>query len=153
METMPKTTETTKNTEFATFDTATAAEQVRAVAEQGVVQSKEVLAKFNTDTERTQKALQTSFETAKTVSGELSLRAIATLRANAEAGFSQLEALVAVKSPSEFFELQTSFWRKQFEKSIEQAKEFQAVTTNAAEEISKPIKSVFEKAIKGLNVA
>ena len=57
-----------------------------------------------------------------------------------------------MKSPSEFFELQTSFWRKQFERTVEQAKEFQAVTTNAAEEISKPIKSVFEKAVKELKV-
>ncbi len=108
-----------------------------------VVQSKEALAKFNTDAERTQKALQSSFETAKTVSSELSLRTIATLRANAaQAGFSHLEALVAVKSTSEFFELQTSFWRKQFERTVEQAKEFQAVTTNAAEEISKAVKEL-----------
>jgi phasin len=149
---MSKTTETTKNTEFATFDAAKTTDQFRAVAEQGVVQSKEALAKFNTDAERTQKALQSSFETAKTVSSELSLRTIATLRANAQAGFSHLEALVAVKSPSEFFELQTSFWRKQFERTVEQAKEFQAMTTNGAEEISKPIKSVFEKAVKELKV-
>ncbi len=107
------------------------------------MQSKEALAKFNTDAERTQKALQSSFETAKTVSSELSLRTIATLRANAaQAGFSHLEALVAVKSTSEFFELQTSFWRKQFERTVEQAKEFQAVTTNAAEEISKAVKEL-----------
>src|SRR4029450_3542087 len=84
METMSKTTETTKNTEFATFDPAKTADQFRAVAEQGVVQSKEALAKFNTDAERTQKALQSSFENAKTVGSELSLRTITTLRANAQ---------------------------------------------------------------------
>ena len=37
--------------------------------------------------------------------------------------------------------------------SVEQAKDFQAVATKAAEEVSKPIKTVFEKAVKELKVA
>ena len=43
--------------------------------------------------------------------------------------------------------------RKQVEKTVEQTKELQAVTTKAAEDVSKPIKDVFEKAVKELKVA
>ena len=43
--------------------------------------------------------------------------------------------------------------RKQVEKTVEQVKEFQAVTTKAGEDVSKPIKDVFEKAMKDLKVA
>jgi phasin len=147
------TTETVENIAFPTFDASKATDQFRAVAEKGVEQSKEAYAKFASGTETTQKALQTSFETAKSVGNELSLKTITTLRANAEAGFSHLEALVAVKSPSEFIELQTAFLRTQVEKTVEQVKEFQAVTTKAGEDVSKPMKIAFEKAMRDLKVA
>jgi phasin len=157
METMAKTSDQTaeilENVEFPTFDVSKATDQLRAVGEKGVEQSKEAYAKFASGTETTQKALQSSFETAKTVGNELSLKTIAAFRANAEAGFSHLEALVAVKSPSEFIELQTAFLRKQIEKTVEQAKEFQVMTTKAAEDVSKPIKDGYEKAMKDLKVA
>ncbi|MER8976282.1 MULTISPECIES: phasin [unclassified Mesorhizobium] len=153
METMAKTADTVENSEFPTFDPSMATDQIRAVAEKGLEQSKEAYAKFASGTETTQKALQSSLETSKTVGNELSLKTIAALRANAEAGFSHLEALVAVRAPSEFLELQAAFLRKQVELTVDQAKEFQAVTTKAAEDISKPIKDVFEKAMKDLKVA
>jgi phasin len=149
METMSKTTE--KTNEFidnAAFDASKAIEQVSAFAEKGVEQSKEVLAKFKAGSETTQKALESSFQTAKTVSSDLSLKTIAAFRANAEAGFSHLEALIAVRSPSEFLELQTAFVRKQVESAVEQAKDFQTITTKAVEDVSKPIKTAIEKALK-----
>ena len=147
------TTNITENTAFPTFDASKATDQFRAVAEKGVEQSKEAYAKFASGTETTQKALQSSLETAKTVSNELSLKTIAALRANAEAGFSHLEALIGARSPSEVVELQTAFLRKQVEKTVDQVKEFQAVTTKAAEDVSKPIQDVYEKTMKALKVA
>jgi hypothetical protein len=39
------------------------------------------------------------------------------------------------------------------EKTVEQAKEFQVMTTKAAEDVSKPIKDVYEKAMEDLKVA
>ena len=151
---MSKTTE--KTAEFidnAAFDASKAIEQVSAFAEKGVEQSKEVIAKFKAGSETTQKALELSFESAKAASSNLSLKTIAVLRANTEAAFSHFEALIAVKSPSEFVELQTAFVRKQVESAVEQAKDFQAVTTKAVEDVSKPIKTAFEKALKENKVA
>ena len=77
----------------------------------------------------------------------------AALRANAEASFSHLEALVSAKSFSEVVELQTTFLRKRVEMSVEQAKDFQAVAAKAAEKVSQPLKSAFDKAIKNVKVA
>lgn len=141
-------TETIENAEFPTFDPSKAAEHVRAVADQSVEHSKDVFSKLSSDAETAQKAFDSTFEMAKTTSNEMLLKTIAALQANAEAGFTHLEALVAVKSPSEFFELQTAFLRKQIETSAEQTKALQALMLRASEDVSKPIKDAFEKALK-----
>ena len=146
-------TDTIENVEFPSFDASKATDQMRAFAEKGVEQSKEAYAKLKTGAEETQKALESTYETAKTVSSDLSLKTISALRANAEAGFSHLEALIGAKSLSEVVELQTSFLRKRIESTVEQAKDFQAVASKAAEDVSKPIKTAFEKAVKDIKAA
>ncbi|MGB3539853.1 MAG: phasin [Mesorhizobium sp.] len=148
-----KTADTIENVEFPSFDASKATDQIRAFAEKGVEQSKEAYAKLKTGAEETQKVLESTYETAKTVSSDLSLKTIAVLRANADAGFSHLEALVGARSLSEVVELQTAFVRKQVETSVKQAKDFQAVATKAAEDVSKPIKTAVEKAFGELKVA
>ena len=151
--TAEKTTEFMDNVEFPSFDASKATDQIRAFAEKGVEQSKEAYAKMKSGAEDTQKAVESTLEYARSASSDMSMKTISTLRGNAEAGFAHLEALVGAKSLSEVFELQTSFLRKQVETSVEQAKEFQALGTKAAEDVAKPVKSAFEKAMKELKVA
>lgn len=151
--TAAKTAEFAETTEFPSFDTSKATDQFRVFAEKGVEQSKEAYTKLKSGAEEAQKALETTFETARSAGGDLSLKAIAALRSNTEAGFSHLEALVGAKSLSELFELQTSFLRQRVEIAIEQAKDFQAVSTKAAEDVTKPMKGVFQKTLKELKVA
>jgi phasin len=151
--TAAKTTETAETIEFPAFDASKATDQLRSFAEKGVEQSKEAYEKLKVGAEETQKALESTFETAKSVGSELSLKTIAAMRANAEANFSHLEALVGVKSLSEFVELQTAFLRKRVEMTVEQTKELQSLTTKAATEVSKPVKDAFEKTFKELKVA
>jgi phasin len=151
--TVGKTADTLENVEFPTFDASKATDQFRAFAEKGVEQSKEAYTKLKSGAETTQKAIESTVETAKTAGNDVSLKAIAAMRANAEAGFSHLEALLGVKSVSEFVELQTAFLRKGVEMTVEQAKDLQAFTAKAAEEVSKPMKDAFEKAMKELKVA
>ena len=139
--------------EFPTFDTSKATDQFRAFAEKGVEQSKEVYAKVKTGAEEAQKALESTFETANSAGNAMSLKTIAALRTNSEAGFSHLESLLGARSLSEVVELQTAFFRKGFETSVEQAKEIQAIASKAAEDVAKPIKDVFEKTVKDLKVA
>jgi len=142
-----------ENVEFPSFDSTKATDQIRAFAEKGVEQSKEAYAKLKTGAEETQKALEASFETARAVSSDLSLKTISALRANAEADFAHLEALIGAKSISDVVELQSGFLRRRVEMGVEQAKDFQASATKAAEDLVKPIKTVFEKTVKELKVA
>lgn len=120
MSKIPGKTETIENAESATYEPYKVTEQVRAVAEQGIEQAKEAFSKLESNAETTQKALESTLEVAKTTRNEVSLKTIAALRANAEAGFAHLEALVAVKSPSEFFELQAAF-REQTDRHFRRA--------------------------------
>ena len=151
---MAKTAEKTAEfIEFPSFDASKATDQFRAFAEKSVEQSKEAYAKLKTGAEEAQKAIETTLENARTVSGDLSLKTISAFRANAEAGFAHLEALVGAKSISDVVELQTGFLRKRVEMGVEQAKDFQATATRAAEELVKPMKTAFERAVKELKVA
>ena len=50
-------------------------------------------------------------------------------------------------------ELQTSFLRQSVETAFEQARDFQAASSKAVEDVSKPIKDVFEKAVSELKAA
>jgi len=151
--TAEKTADFMENVEFPTFDASKATDQIRAFAEKGVEQSKEAYAKMKTGAEETQKTVESTLETAKAVSSDMSLKTISAMRSNAEAGFSHLEALVSAKSLSEIVELQTSFLRKQVEQGVEQIKDFQATATKAVEDVSKPAKTAFEKAMKELKIA
>ena len=139
--------------EFPTFDATAATDQFRAFAEKGVEQTKEAYSKMKANAEDAQKVLESTFETARSASSDLSLKSIAAMRANSEAAFSHLEALVGVKSVSEFLELQTAYLRKRVEMTVEQATDMQALSSKAAEEVGKPIKDAFEKAMKELKVA
>ena len=150
---MNKTAKTTDTIEFPTFDATAATDQFRAFTEKGVEQSKEAYSKMKSGAEEAQKVLESTFESAKSTGSEFSLKSIAAMRANADATFSHLEALVGVKSVSEVIELQTAYLRKAVEMTVAQAKDMQATTTKATEEVTKPIKTVFEKTMKDLKVA
>jgi phasin len=154
MEEMTKTaTKMAETIEFPAFNASQATDQIRAFAEKGVEQSKEAYAKFKAGAEEAQKLIETTYETAKTAGAEVSKKSIAALRSNTEAGFTHLEALSGVKSLSELMELQTSFLRKSYEMMVEQAKDFQSVSSKAMEDVAKPAKTAFEKAMKELKIA
>ncbi|MBX3598664.1 MAG: phasin [Rhizobiaceae bacterium] len=150
---MAKTAERIDTVEFPTFDTSKATEQLRTFAEKGVEQSREAYAKLKDGADEAQKVLETTFDAAKSAGSELSLKTISAFRANADAGFNHLEALIGAKSLSEVVELQTAFFRKGFETAVEQGKDFQAAAQKAAEDVAKPMKGAFEKAVKDLKVA
>ncbi len=136
-----------------TFDASKATEQFRDFADKGIAQSKDAYAKMKTATEDAQKTVEDTFKTAQSAASEVSLKAISALRANTETGLAHLEALVGVKSISDFVELQTSFFRKQAETVTAQAKELQDITTKAAEKAAAPVKAAFEKVTKEFKAA
>ena len=139
--------------EFPTFDASKATEQFRDMAEKGMEQTKEVYSKIKTGAEEAQKTLESTFETVKASSSDMSLKAIAAMRANTESTFAHLEALVGVKSISEFVELQTAWMRKSVEMTVAQAKDMQTTSSKAMEEVTKPMKTAFDKTMTELKVA
>ncbi|MDL2402897.1 phasin [Rhizobium mayense] len=125
-------------------------DQFGASVEKGNKQLTEAFLKFASSAEETQKMLTPILETTNLVGYELTLKTVAALQANTEAGFSHLQALLGANSPSQFFELQSTYLRKRVDASIEQAKEFRALANKAVAEISKPIKGAFDKALTDL---
>lgn len=135
------------------FDASKVTDQFRDFAEKGLAQSKDAYAKMKTAAEDAQKTIEDTFKSVQTAGADVSLKAIAALRANTEAGLSHMEALVGVKSVSDFVELQTSFFRKQAELVTAQAKELQDISTKAAEKAAAPAKAAFEKVVTEFKAA
>ncbi len=135
------------------FDASKMTDQFRDMAEKGVEQTKDAYAKMKTGAEEAQKTVEETLKTVQAAGADVSMKAISAMRSNAEAGLAHLEALVGVKSVSDFVELQTSFFRKQAELVVAQAKELQDVSTKAAEKATAPVKAAFEKAAKEFKAA
>ncbi|MBS9719441.1 phasin [Tianweitania sp. BSSL-BM11] len=144
---------TADNVEFATFEANRATDQFRVFAEKGVEQSKEAFARMKHGADGAQKAFEASFESARAVSNELSLKSLAAMRASTDLTFSHMEALLGVKSISDFAELQTSFMRKQVELAVNQVEDVQTVSSRGAEDVAKPVKDIVERAWSDLKVA
>lgn len=138
---------------IASFDPSKLAESFRDFAEKGAQQSKEAYAKLKSAGEEAGKTLEATVQTAQAGSVEIGLKAIDALRVNAESSLSHMEALLGVKSVAEFFELQTSFFRKQAELTVQQAKSLQETTKQVAEKVAKPSKEAAEKAMASFKVA
>ncbi|MGF6172686.1 phasin [Ensifer sp. 4252] len=132
---------------LSSFDPAKVADSFRDFAEKGAAQSKDAYSKMKTAAEEASKTVEATLESAQTGSVELGLKAIDALRTNAENSLSHMEALLGVKSLSEFVELQTSFFRKQAELAVEQTKLMQEATKKVAENVAKPGKEAAEKAM------
>lgn len=137
----------------ASFDPAKVTETMRDFAEKGAEQSKQAYARMKTAAEEATKTVETTVQSAQAGTVDLSLKAIDALRVNAESSFAHMEALLGVKSVSEFLELQTSFVRRQAEVVVEQAKTMQDATRKLAETVSKPAKDAAEKALSSFKAA
>ena len=135
---------------ISNFDPSKVTETFRDFAEKGATQSREAYAKMKTAAEEAGKTIEATVESAQSGTVELSLKAIDALRTNAETSLSHMEALIACKSLSEVFELQTAFIRKQAELAMEQARGMQETTRKVAENLVKPTKDAAEKAMSSI---
>jgi len=139
--------------EFPAFDMTKVADGYREMADKSVNQTKEAYAKAKTAAEDATKAIETTLETAQAGTVELSLKAIDAARGNVEHSLSHMEALLGVKSVAQMIELQTSFFRKQAEMMVDQTKMMQEAARKVAEDVSKPTKTIAEKAMSEIKAA
>ncbi|OCW56859.1 phasin family protein [Hoeflea olei] len=148
-----KTASTADIFEFPAFDMTKMADGYREMADKSVNQTKETYAKVKSAAEEATKAIEATLESAQAGTVELSLKAIDATRGNVEHSLAHMEALLGVKSVAQMIELQTSFFRKQAEMMVDQAKMMQEAGRKVAEDVTKPAKTVAEKTMKDLKVA
>jgi phasin len=93
--------------------------------------------------------LKNRYATVAKSATDYNLKLIEILRTNVRAAFDHGNALLGVKSPSEFIELSTAHMRKQFDIASAQTKELcalaQRAATDAAEPINVSVGKVFSK--------
>jgi phasin len=138
---------------ISSFDPSKFADSFRDFAEKGSQQSRDAYAKMKAAGEEAGKTLESTVQTAQAGAAEIGHQAIGAMRTSAENSLSHMDALLSVKSVAEFFELQTSFLRKQAELTIEQAKAMQETSKQVAEKLAKPSKEAAEKAMASFKAA
>ncbi|WP_245270455.1 phasin family protein [Mesorhizobium ciceri] len=105
---------------FLALVPAKAIDHPAAVAKKAQEQSTTALVNFAAAAEDSGRMLDAIVENTSAKNIELSMKTLAALRANADAEFSHLKALLGAKLPSEVIELQSSFLRKRVEMWVEQ---------------------------------
>lgn len=137
---------------LSAFDPSKFSDTFRDFAEKSSSKTKESLAKVKEVTEEASKTVEATLQSAQAGSVELGMSAIGMIRTNTETSLAHLESLLGVKSVSEFFELQTSFFRKQAEAAVEQVKVLSETSKKVAENVSKPGKDAAEKAMSSFKM-
>jgi len=120
-------------------------ENVRKAVEKGVADTRAAYAKAKTAAEEATGALESSYSTATKGVAAFNTKALDALRANAEANFDFVKAVINAKSVSEFVTLQSEHASRQVEAINTQAKEITALAQKIAAESVEPIKSQVAK--------
>jgi len=125
-------------------------QSLRGALEKGVVESRAAFTKARIAADETASAFEVSFAAAKDGALAMNAKAFEALRANADAGFDFLKAVVAVKSLPDLVTLQTEFARKQVETITSQTKDFGALAQKAMTDAVEPLK---EQAARSFKIA
>jgi phasin len=120
-------------------------ENIRKAVEKGVADTRAAYEKAKTAAEEATGALETSYSTATKGVVAFNTKALDALRANAEANFDFVKAVINARSVSEFVTLQSEHASKQVEAINAQAKEIAALAQKIAAESVEPIKSQVAK--------
>jgi len=148
---MAQTKSKTESAAESAFDTVTKLEvpaAMRDFAEKGVAQAKDAYAKFKVVADETSDMLEGTYTTASRGASTIGLKSLETARANANASFDHLIALLGVRTLSDAIELQTAFVRQQAEAMAVQAREFGEVVQSVSAEALAPVKAQLEKSLK-----
>lgn len=137
---------------LSAFDPSKFSDTFRDMAEKSSSKTKETLSKVKEVTEEAGKTVEATLQHAQAGTVELGMSAIGMIRTNTENSLAHFEALLGVKSVSEYFELQTSFFRKQAEAAVEQVKVLTETSKKIAENVSQPGKAAAEKAMSSFKM-
>lgn len=116
-------------------------EKVRETAEKGLEQAR---AQYETVKDAAEKAtgkIEESLNVAKAGAVSFNTKALELARANINASFDHVQALLGVKSVQDFVSIQTEFAKTQAASLTEQAKELAALGQKVAAEAAEPVKA------------
>jgi phasin len=115
----------------------------REFAEKGLAQAKENYEKVKSAAEQTTDVLEETYSTASKGCCDYGLKVIEAARANSNATFDLMAAIMTAKSYAEVVEKTTAYLRAQFETMTAQAKELGEQAQKVAAETAEPIKESF----------
>lgn len=122
-------------------------ENVQAIAQKGVAQSKELFAKGSAVAQDGAKAVTEIADTAWGSTKMLHEKLVQNAQANAEATFVAAQAIATAQSLPEIARLQTEFLQKLSTQTSEQTKEFLDLSARATQHVFEKVQAV-AKAIK-----
>jgi phasin len=120
----------------------------REMAEKGLAQAKQGYERVKVAAEEASELIESTYATAAKGASAYNLKLIEATRANVNAHFDFMSALLSVKSPSEAVELASSHTKKQFETITAQGKELTAIAQKVSTETAEPIKAGLSKAFR-----
>ena len=154
-----KSTSSPKNKTFAELSEIFSPKQMeipailRETAEKGVEQAKENYAKFKNAAEEATDFLENNFENTRQGVVKANLKALDVAKENTEAYFSFAKKMFNAKTFGEAIELQTSFFRQQFDTFTKQTKDMQQFSQKFAEDVRKPYQEAFSKTIQHMKAS
>lgn len=116
-------------------------EKVRAETEKGVEQLRSHYATLKDNAETATSKLEESLAAAHSGTREFNMNAIEFVRAQANAGFAHLQALVAVKSLGEAVKLNQDFAKAQVETLQAHSKTVAELAKKVAGDVAEPVKA------------
>ena len=122
---------------------------IREMAEKGTAQAKASYEKLSVATAAASSVMQNAGATATQGLKDGNAKVIEFARINSNAAFDYANALLGVKSPSEFVQLTSEQARKQFEVLSAQTKELTALSQKVMLETAEPLKAGAAKMFAG----
>jgi phasin len=116
-------------------------EKVRETAEKGLEQIRTQYESVKEAAEQAQGKIEESLNAAKTGAVAFNTKALEQARANINATFDHVSAVLNVKSMQDFVSLQTEFAKTQLASVQEQVKELAAIGQKAVADAAEPVKN------------
>lgn len=122
-------------------------EVFRSMAEKGVSQARENYAEFKNKAEEATDLIEETFETTRDGMVNLQHMALDAAKQNTDAAFDFAKQMMGVTAVADAVQLQAKFAREQFDAFVDYSKQFQSNVTKVAEDVARPTKSAFSKAV------
>ncbi len=123
-------------------------EQIRRTAEQGVEKTKVIYEKLKAAAEEATSSVETSLSTMSKGVSDINMKALDAIKANSDAQFAFVKALLATKTIAEAITLQGEHAKTQFETMNTQAKEIAALIQQVSTDSVEPIKATLTKTLQ-----